>query len=234
MQRLLILTALTLIIFFGISYLWQKPTNQPEEEKIEQSINLNNEPAVEKESAPVENVKDEKTSDFEFPPIEIPDIPRPVYNELPPPLPPRPSVKNTPSINNKPDIRESIDDNDSKMIENELGKERIYQSPSNSISEIEVVSKVFPKDIVDELISEGIIKEKVTLKSANTILELTVDTNGRVKKTKIIRGGSSENRNTINTLIETAASRWIFKSYIDSNGDAQEFLTQVEFKPEDF
>ena len=233
MQRLLIFITLTLIIFFGVSAIWSKSTSQPEEEKIEQSENLNYKPAIEKESAPVEDVKDEKTSDFEFPPIEIPDIPKPVYNELPPPLPPQ-RIKPSPTIKTEPDIRESIDDNNSKKIEDALGKEKIYQSPANSTNNIEVVSKVFPKDIVDELITSGVIKDRAVLKSKNTIVELLVDTNGNVKKTKIIRGGSSENRNTINTLIETAASRWVFKPYIDSTGDAQEFLTQVEFRPEDF
>lgn len=236
LKRLLTLIILTLIIFFGVSYIWSKPTSQTEGERVENlaDVNPNNKPAVEKEQAPVENAKEEKkSSDFEFPPIEIPDIPRPVYNELPPPLPPQ-RIKNTPQTNTKPDIRESINDNSSKRIEDNLGKEKINITPDDFTNKIEVISKVYPKDIVDDLISAGIIKEKVALNATNTIVELIVDTTGRVKKTKIIRGGSSENRNTINTLIEAAASRWVFKPYIDSIGDAQEFLTQVEFTSEDF
>ena len=226
---------LHLILLAVISMFWSGQTQQPEEDKVEEiewvDVDVADNSAPAEEKTPIETPKVESVPEFEFPPIELPPIPEPVYTEPPPP-PPLPTVERTPPPEIKPDIRETMEDKVSKKIEDELGKEKTYDDPAKKIK---VISKVYPRDIVNELIEAGFIKTKGTLKAGKTVVAVTIGTDGRVKNAEIRRGGGNdENGNTINVLIEAAASRWVFEPFIDNDGNMKEIKTQIEFKPEDF
>ena len=222
---------LHLIILVLISAFWLGQTQQLQEDKwIDVNVADNSNPV--KERASIEVPKAEPVLEFEFPPIEFKPIPEPVYTE-PLSSPPLPTIEHiSPPSEIKPDIRESMEDKISKKIEDDLGKDKI---DVNQEKEIKVVSKVYPKDIVNELIEAGFIKTKGDLKAGKTVVAVTIGTDGRIKNTEIRSGGGNdENRNTINVLIEAAVSRWVFEPFIDNDGNAKEMEIQIEFKPEDF
>ncbi|MBR1857934.1 MAG: hypothetical protein IJ797_00360 [Selenomonadaceae bacterium] len=81
----------------------------------------------------------------------------------------------------------------------------------------------------------GLVSRSEKLQSGTVLVQVTIDVDGRVKKTEIKRGGGYDERgNIINILIEMAASRWVFEPYLDDDNKPKEMPTQIEFKPEDF
>lgn len=152
--------------------------------------------------------------EIKFPPIEIPALPEPTLTETTPPPVETPQKKN-PTTENKPvENKKPVDD---------------------SVGKLKVLSKVLPRDIVAELMSSGTISEGRALKSGKVVLAVTIGTDGKVKDVEIRRGGGNdENGNLINILSEAAAMRWIFEPFKDTDGQAKEIKTQIEFKPEDF
>lgn len=158
-------------------------------------------------SQPAENFPE-----IEFFPIEIPATPEPTLQE---PIKPVESPK-TAQVEKKSEVEEKISDND-------------------SADKLKVLSKVLPRDILEELISTGAISERRELQGEKIILAVTVGVDGKVKAVEFRRGGNmNENGNLINILAEAAAARWIFEPFKNSDGEAIEMKTQIEFGAEDF
>ena len=107
--------------------------------------------------------------------------------------------------------------------------------PQNPENKLKAIVKVYPKDLIAQLIASGAIKERVTINDTKIILAVTIGTKGKVTNVEIRQGGGDDERGTIiNFMSEVAASSWMFEPYLDNNGNPQELKTQLEFKPKDF
>ena len=105
----------------------------------------------------------------------------------------------------------------------------------DSPSQLKAVVKVYPKDLIDQLVASGAVTERTTINGGKIVLAVTIGVDGKVKKAEIRRGGGNDERGTmINLVSEIAASSWIFEPYLDDDGKPKEMKTQIEFKPEDF
>lgn len=157
--------------------------------------------------------------EINFPPIEIPKTELPA---LPEPVAVEKTVE-PPKETSPPEV-EKVDEvkTETKPAENPEEK-------------LKAIVKVYPKDLIDQLIASGAIKERVTIKDTKIILAVTIGVDGKVKNVEIRQGGGDDERGTIiNFMSEVAASSWIFEPYLDNDGNPQELKTQLEFKPEDF
>jgi len=144
--------------------------------------------------------------EINFPPIEISKTPKP---EIKP-------------VENKNFVEPQ---NNSKKIE----------TAEDSRDKLKVITKVFPKDVVQTLINSGLIKERPILNSGKVVIAITIDIKGRVQNIEIRRGGGTDERgNLINIVSEAAAAGWTFEPYKDEDDNIKEMKTQIEFKPEDF
>ena len=174
-------------------------------------VDFNDSPQVEDLESEIPEVA-EVFPDIEFPPIEIPQPPEPAVTESEPPQVESP----------KPVAAESKAEGEKKSDEDDRGK-------------IKVLTKVFPKDVVGQLIAAGILKERPVLKSGKIVIAITVGLDGKMHSIEFRRGGGNDERgNMINIVAEAAASGWIFAPFIDEDGNPKEIKTQIEFKPEDF
>lgn len=115
----------------------------------------------------------------------------------------------------------------------ELPPEKILpEKPSEDTgNKIVVLVKVFPKDVANQLIAAGVLRERPTLHSDKIVIEISVGFDGKMKSVEILSGGEG---GMINVIAEAAASGWVFAPYVDAEGNPQEIKTQIEFKPEDF
>ena len=221
-QRIIFLAALlNFVVVFAISLSWTNKADEPQAEELQEVEWVEEIPddSTRAESAEIpESV--ETFPEIKFPPIEIPAPPEPTLTEPTPPPAEIPQEKKF-ATENKP-------------VENKTGGEK-EKPADDSVGKLKVLSKVLPRDIVAELMSSGTISEGRALKAGKVVLAVTIGTDGKIKNVEIRRGGGSdENGNSINILSETAAMRWIFEPFKDTDGNTKEIKTQIEFKPEDF
>ena len=157
---------------------------------------------------------DLETNDNEeiFPTIEMPKVSEQTFSEPEPPKPPENKIQPT-------EEKKSAEVSEKKFSE------------ENSQEKINVVMKVYPKDVAEQLISAGIINERPRLPSGKVILSVTVGLDGKMRAVEILSGGDGS---IINIVSEAAASAWIFAPYTDSDGNPKEIKTQIEFEPKDF
>lgn len=172
----------------------------------------------------------EKFQPFEMPPLEIQHTdfpPLPTLEVEPPKIPKieetKPEVK--PEPENKPPENKTETEN----------KPAEVKKNSNPADSLVAIVKVYPKDLMEQIIATGAIKEKVTLNVEKVVLAVTITTEGKVRNVEIRQGGGNDERGQlINFVASTAAQSWIFEPYLDADGNPQELKTQIEFKPEDF
>ena len=100
--------------------------------------------------------------EINFPPIEIPQTPEP---EIKP-------------VENKKFVEPQ---NTSKKIE----------PAKDPRDKLKVVTKVFPKDVVQTLINSSLIKERPILNSGKVVIAITIDIKGRVQNIEIRQGGGN-------------------------------------------
>ena len=106
--------------------------------------------------------------------------------------------------------------------------------PSDDSPKLKAVVKVYPKDLIEQLIASGAVKEKISV-DEKIILSITIGVDGKVKKSEIKSGVADDDRGKIIKFVsEIAASSWIFEPYLDEDGNPAEMKTQIEFAPEDF
>ena len=148
---------------------------------------------------------------LEVPKIELPSPPKPIEIEKPVESPKEieTSAESTPPTENK------ADDLSNNLV---------------------AIVKVYPKDLIEQLVASGAVKEKIVLEAEQKIiLAITIGIDGKVKNAEIIEGGGNDERGKIiNFVSQVAAASWIFEPYLDKDGNPIELKTQIEFKPEDF
>ncbi len=109
------------------------------------------------------------------------------------------------------------------------------KAETNPADKLKVIVKVYPKDLIEQFIKSGIVKEKLTFDGEKIVLAVTITTEGKVRNVEILQGGGNDERGKlINLVVSTAAQSWIFEPYLDEEGNPQELKTQIEFTPEDF
>ena len=235
-KTLILATFLNLLALEGSSAVWM-PTEKIDEEKepeVVEWVDVPSEesPAVIEEVASV-TVPKTPAENFEFQPLVMPPIEIPQY--VPEPLP---KIEPLPEV--EPEIKSEVPP-ETPPIEEKIDTDKTAETDENVEVEetarktIRVIAKVYPKDVIDELLKEGAIKEVQKLHGGKVIVQVLIGTDGKVKKTEIKRGGGYDERgNIINTIIEVAASRWIFEPYLDEENKVREMPTQIEFSPADF
>ena len=222
------------LAIYTFSMMWDSSAEKLEEEPIEavdwvDADVLEETADIVEEQQPETPQNNEPASTSEFPPLIIPPLPEiPTYTEPTPP----PPVETPPKAEIKPQTTVKTVSNE---IEENLGKDKTDQPADDTRKKVKVISKVYPKDIINELLELGLITRSEKLQSGTVLVQVIIGVDGRVKKTEIKRGGGYDERgNIINTLIEMAASRWVFEPYLDDDNKPKEMPTQIEFKPEDF
>jgi len=214
-QRILFLAALfNFVLFFASAEIFTTP-----EIKTPSPDNLQEIEWVETSSAEPAEFSQEISTAETFPEIVLPplEIQHTVFEPLPkldlnPPPPPLPQPVETENVEEKiepPPIKKS-------------------EKPEDKLK---VIVKVFPKDLIDQLIFGGVSKDQITWHGEKIILSATITVEGKVRNAEIISGATG---GIIDTLAITAAQSWIFEPYLDENGVAQELKTQIEFSQEDF
>ena len=214
-QRILFLAALfNFVLFFASAEIFTTPEIQTAPPDNLQEIEW-----VETSSAEPAEFSQEISTAETFPEIVLPplEIQHTVFEPLPkldlnPPPPPLPQPVETENVEEKiepPPIKKS-------------------EKPEDKLK---VIVKVFPKDLIDQLIFGGVSKDKITWHGEKIILSATITVEGKVRNAEIISGAAG---GIIDTLAITAAQSWIFEPYLDENGVAQELKTQIEFSQEDF
>lgn len=210
------------VVISAYALIFSTPTKEIENEEDIQEIEWV-ESEIEENSAvdEVEQVA-ENSIPIEFPPIELPPLPEPTIEEKPEP----PKPVETPAETKKTSESSS---------ETKTEGEEKTDSDEDSRGKIKVLVKVYPKDIFEQLISVGILKERPILKSGKIVIAITIGLDGRAGNIEIRRGGGmDEMGNMIDIVSEAAASAWIFAPFKDEEGNAKIIKTQIEFKPEDF
>ena len=183
------------------------PASKFEDESDLQEISWVEVSTIEPLTMPIEQA--ETFPEINFPPIEIqkfemPVMPEPVAVEKP--VEP-PKKLEPPATETKP-----VDD-----------------SPK-----LKAIVKVYPKDLIDQFIASGAVKERIVI-DEKIILSITIGVDGKVKKAELKSGVASDERgNIIKFVSEIAASSWIFEPYLDEDGNPSEMKTQIEFNPENF
>jgi len=160
----------------------------------------------------------------------------PKFEPLPPPepvevekveTPVEPPKENAPPVESKPVENE-------KPAESEKPTESKPQE-KNSQSKLTAIVKVYPRDLTEQFLASGVVKEKITLNDEKIIVAVTIGVDGKVKSAEIVNGaGDDERGRIINFVSQTAASSWIFEPYLDENGNPVELQTQLEFTAADF
>ena len=218
-ERILLLAAIfNVIAIFFVTSNWFTPEPKVEEEPELQEISWVDVPAAEAATIPpppeVQTFPEIKFPPIEIPKIELPKLPEPVAVE---------PVKEIVPAEVKPD------ESQVKPAETQP------KPPENPENKLKAIVKVYPKDLIDQLIASGAVKERTVITSGKIVLAVTIGVDGKVKNAEIRRGGGNDERGTIiNFISEVAASSWIFEPYLDDDGNPKEMKTQIEFKPEDF
>ena len=216
-ERILFLAFIfNLFAMVAIASNWFSPPPEVEEETDDlQEISWVDVPAAEASSIPQPEVQ--TFPEIKFPPIEIPKIELP---KLPDPVavekPVEPPKEVAPPAEVKP-------------------AENPVKPADDSPNKLKAIVKVYPKDLIDQLVASGAVTERTTINGGKIVLAVTIGVDGKVKQAEIRRGGGNDERGTmINLVSEIAASSWIFEPYLDDDGKPKEMKTQIEFKPEDF
>ena len=171
-----------------------------------------------------------------FPEIKLPPLEIPKFEPIPPPesvevekveTPIEPPKETASSAESKPAESE-------KPVENEKPTEPKPQE-KNSQSKLIAIVKVYPRDLTEQFLASGVVKEKITLNDEKIIVAVTIGVDGKVKSAEIVSGvGDDERGRIINFVSQTAASSWIFEPYLDEDGNPVELQTQLEFTAADF
>lgn len=169
---------------------------------------------------PAETVAVETTPEVAaeiFPEVVMPplEIPHTVFEPLPE-LPTQPPPEIPPEVQPEEIPREEI---------------QSAEKPSDPADKLKVIVKVYPKDIIPQLVQSGIAEENLKLKSGKVILAATITVEGKVREVEIVSGGDN---GLIDLVAKNAAGGWIFEPYLDAEGNPQPLRTQIEFTPEDF
>lgn len=205
--HVLIFSALSLMICF--------PTKSVDVEENIMEIEWIEEAVEENSIVPVK-----QTNEY-FAPIKMPPLPEPTIEEkVEPPKPvesPRTELKKSVEVKTE-------DEGEEKPVQQEDFR-----------GNVTVLVKVFPKDIFEQLISAGNLKERPILKSGKVVIAVTVGLDGIASNIEIRSGGGSDEMgNMIDIVSKAAASAWLFAPFKDENGNPKIIKTQIEFKPEDF
>ena len=206
-KRIFFLAVILHFIFFAVIFACGKFSSLLQTEKVDEVEELE---WIEVEVSDDENISENEITIPEvaetFPEIEMPPLEIPKISE--------PEIK---SVENKNFVEPQNTSNKTETAEDPRDK-------------LKVVTKVFPKDVVQTLINSGLIKERPILNSGKVVIAITIDIKGRVQNIEIRQGGE----NLINIVSEAAAAGWTFEPYRDNDGNLQEIKTQIEFQPEDF
>lgn len=218
-ERILFLAAIfNVIAVFVVTANWFEDTPEVEEEPELQEISWVEAPASESATVPqpeIQTFPEINLPNIELPKIEVPPLPEPAPVEKP--------------VESPKEVAQEVE----KPAETNSAEPAPPQPEMHGV--LKVIVKVYPKDLIDQLIASGVIKERTAISSGKIVLAVTIGVDGKVKKAEIRRGGGNDERgNIINLLSEAAAGGWIFEPYLDENGKPQEMKTQIEFKPEDF
>lgn len=213
-ERILFLALIfNVIVMFVVTANWFEDKPEVEEEPELQEISWVEAPAAEAATTPPPEIK--SFPEIKLPPIEIPKIEVP---KLPEPTP----------VEKVEPAQVAEQPTETKSAEPE-------PPPPEMHGVLKVIVKVYPKDLIDQLVASGAVKERTAITSGKIVLAVTIGVDGKVKKAEIRRGGGTDERgNIINLVSEIAAASWIFEPYLDEDGKPQEMKTQIEFKPEDF
>ena len=215
-ERILFLAMIfNAVVMLAISSNWLAPPKVEEEPDDLQEISWVDVPAAEAATIP-QTPEVQTFPEIKFPPIEIPKIEIP---KLPEPAPIEKPVEQPKEVAQPSDV---------KPVEPAT-------PPAEMHGVLKVLVKVYPKDLIDQLVAGGAVKERTSINSGKIVLAVTVGVDGKVKNVEIRRGGGNDERgNILNFVSEVAASSWIFEPYIGEDGKPSEMKTQIEFKPEDF
>lgn len=206
-------------IFFMTSNLFSSAQEVEEEPEL-QEISWVEVPAAESTAPPQPQPEIQTFPEIKYSPLEIPKL------ELPKlPDPPTPIAE---PVEPPEEVAQPAEKNSVEPAPPE-------QKPAEMHGVLKVLVKVYPKDLLEQLIASGTITERTAINSGKIVLAVTVGVDGKVKNAEIRRGGGTDERgNLINMISEFAASSWIFEPYIGEDGKPKEMRTQIEFKPEDF
>lgn len=170
-----------------------------------------------------------------FPEITLPPLEIPKFEPIPPPVPAEvekvekpvePTKETAPPAESKPV--------ESKPAESEKPAEPNPQE-KNSQNKLIAIVKVYPRDLTEQFLASGVVKEKITLNDEKIIVAVTIGVDGKVKSAEIVSGVDDDERGRIiNFVSQTAASSWIFETYLDEDGNPVELQTQIEFTAADF
>lgn len=150
---------------------------------------------------------------IELPPVEVPKIEFPPMPQIvvPKPAAPLPQKETAPP---------------SKPAEN---------SAASKKNKLKARVKVYPKELINQLVESGAMPERISLTVEKVILSLTVDADGKTKNIEILSGGGNDVQgNLINLMARSAASAWVFEPFLNEEGKPVEIKTELEFLPEDF
>ena len=224
-ERIMFLAAIfNFVVMLALATNWQF-TEPKEEEDDLQEVAWVDSATVEEIPAPPPPPDIQTFPEIKLPPIEIPK-----FEPIPPPEPVEVEKVEKPVEPPK----ETAPPAENNSAENEKPAEP-KPAEKNEPNQLKAIVKVYPKDLIDQLVASGAVKERVTLNSGKVVLAVTIGKDGKVKNAEIRRGGGNDERgNIINLLSEVAASSWIFEPYLDEEGNPKELKTQIEFKPEDF
>ena len=208
-----------LAVLFQVAFVSAMSLNFSTAEKVEVEEDLQEIEWIENEVAEdsaVEQVA-ENFQPIEFPQIpELPSVPETVIEKFEPPKP--------------AEVEKPVE----KPAEDKKSAEEKSKT-EDTRGKIVVLMKVYPKDIFEQLMAAGILKERPVLKSGKIVVAISVGFDGKMKNVEIRRGGGTDEMgNLINIVSEAAASAWVFAPYVDEDGNPTEIKTQIEFKPEDF
>ena len=214
-ERILFLAMVfNVVVMLAISSNWLAPEEKVEEPDDLQEISWVDVPAAEAAVIPepaIQTFPEIKLPTIEIPKIEVPALPEPIPIEKPVAQP-----------------EEISQPAETKPVEPAT-------PPPEMHGVLKVLVKVYPKDLIDQLIASGAVNERTSINSGKIVLAVTIGVDGKVKNVEIRRGGGTDERgNIINLVSEVAASSWIFEPYLDEDGNPKEMKTQIEFKPEDF
>ena len=183
--------------------------------------------AVDESAIPIETPSEpeEVFSEFDFPPLIIPDIPietpkieqppppPPVVKTPPPPAPPKPAVvKDETAAEKKLDEALKKDDAEKSDIVVAKGKQQMGEPPIT-------LSEAYPP------------KGGGLNYGGYVSVAATIGKDGIVKKTKIMR---TSGRMMVDQIAMTAAAKWTFKPALDQDGKPMECDKIITFNFKNF
>lgn len=170
-----------------------------------------------------------------FPEIKLTPLEIPKFEPIPPPESVEVEKVEKPV---ETQIETPVQDITSAENENPVESEKSVEpkpQEKNSQSKLIAIVKVYPRDLTEQFLASGVVKEKITLNDEKIIVAVTIGVDGKVKSAEIVSGaGDDERGRIINFVSQTAASSWIFEPYLDEDGNPVELQTQLEFTAADF